>query len=180
MTDVQDTTEPAREQADRALARFTDGFSWLRRASVWHSPAEHGLAYEDVTFPAQDGVLLEGWYIPAPGSGKLIIANHPTGSDHGHARPRHDAAACQARSWQDEADLIVRNARVTTLQDSSPEAEAFVMRRQKFLAVGTEAETMRLAGDGSRTWRGEGRQRRPRPHPPALKCAVIWPNSGYR
>jgi hypothetical protein len=24
------------------------------------------------------------------------------------------------------------------------------------------------------------RQRRPRPHPPALKCALIWPNSGYR
>src|SRR5580704_15786472 len=27
----------------------------------------------------------------------------------------------------------------------------------------------------SRTWRGEGRQRRPRPHPPAPKCALIWP-----
>jgi hypothetical protein len=24
------------------------------------------------------------------------------------------------------------------------------------------------------------RQRRPRPHPPALKCALIWPSSGYR
>ena len=24
------------------------------------------------------------------------------------------------------------------------------------------------------------RQRRPGPHPPALKCALIWPNSGYR
>src|SRR5580692_1793647 len=32
----------------------------------------------------------------------------------------------------------------------------------------------------SRTWRGEGRQRRPRPHPPALKCSLIRPNSGYR
>jgi predicted amidohydrolase YtcJ len=49
---------------------------------------------------------------------------------------------------------------VTALQGSSPEAEAFVMRRQKFLAVGTEAETMRLAGDASMTWRREGRQRR--------------------
>ena len=79
MTDVQDTTEPAREQADRALARFTDGFSWLRRASVWHSPAEHGLAYEDVTFPAQDGVLLEGWYIPAPRVGQADHRQPPHG-----------------------------------------------------------------------------------------------------
>ena len=79
MTNVQDKTETAQEQADEALRRFADGFSWLRRAPVLHSPSEHGLEYEDVTFPARDGVPLEGWFIPAPGSGKLIIANHPMG-----------------------------------------------------------------------------------------------------
>jgi pimeloyl-ACP methyl ester carboxylesterase len=79
MTDVQDATQTAQEQADEALRRFADGFSWLRRAPVLHSPSEHGLDYEDVTFPARDGVPLEGWFIPAPGSGKLIIANHPMG-----------------------------------------------------------------------------------------------------
>jgi pimeloyl-ACP methyl ester carboxylesterase len=79
VTDVQDKTESPQEQADGALRRFADGFSWLRRAPVLHSPAEHGLDYEDVTFPARDGVPLEGWFIPAPGSGKLIIANHPMG-----------------------------------------------------------------------------------------------------
>ena len=79
MTGVQDKTETAQEQADEALRRFADGFSWLRRAPVLHSPSEHGLEYEDVTFPARDGVPLEGWFIPAPGSGKLIIANHPMG-----------------------------------------------------------------------------------------------------
>jgi len=79
MTDVQGKTETAQEQADEALRRFADGFSWLRRAPVLHSPSEHGLEYEDVTFPARDGVPLEGWFIPAPGSGKLIIANHPMG-----------------------------------------------------------------------------------------------------
>jgi hypothetical protein len=30
-----------------------------------------------VSFPSRDGVPLEGWFIPAPGSGRLIIANHP-------------------------------------------------------------------------------------------------------
>jgi uncharacterized protein len=79
MTDIQDKTESAQEQADEALRRFADGFSWLRRAPVLHSPSEHGLDYEDITFPARDGVPLEGWFIPAPGSGQLIIANHPMG-----------------------------------------------------------------------------------------------------
>jgi hypothetical protein len=46
---------------------------------VLHSPSEYGLEYEDVSFPARDGVPLDGWFIPAPGSGKLVIANHPMG-----------------------------------------------------------------------------------------------------
>jgi hypothetical protein len=46
---------------------------------VLHWPSEHRLDYEDITFPAHDGVPLDGWFIRAPGSGKLIIANHPMG-----------------------------------------------------------------------------------------------------
>ena len=79
MTDIQDRTGSSREQADEALQRFADGFSYLRRSPVLHSLAKRGLDYEDITFPARDGVPLEGWFIPAPGSGKLIIANHPMG-----------------------------------------------------------------------------------------------------
>jgi uncharacterized protein len=79
MTGVQDKTGSTHEQTDEALQRFADGFSYLRRSPVLHSPSEHGLEYEDVTFPAHDGVPLEGWFIPAPGSSKLIIANHPMG-----------------------------------------------------------------------------------------------------
>jgi len=44
----------------------------------------------------------------------------------------------------DEADLVVRNARVTTLHGNSPEAEAFAVRGEKFVAVGDEAEVMPL------------------------------------
>jgi len=90
VTDVQDKTESPQEQADEALRRFADGFSWLRRAPVLHSPAEHGLDYEDVTFPARDGVPLEGWFIPAPGSGKLIIANHPMGFSRSGMPTQHE------------------------------------------------------------------------------------------
>ena len=31
---------------------------------------------EDVFFPAQDGVTVEGWFIPAD-SDRLIVCNHP-------------------------------------------------------------------------------------------------------
>ena len=67
------------EQSDELLQRFADGFSYLRRAPVLHSPSECALEFEIVTFPAHDGIPLEGWFIPASGSKKLIIANHPMG-----------------------------------------------------------------------------------------------------
>jgi uncharacterized protein len=70
---------PTEEQIDRLLQGMTDSFAQQLRAPILHSPAEHRLDYEDVTFPALDGVPLEGWFIPAAGSDKLIIANHPMG-----------------------------------------------------------------------------------------------------
>ncbi|KAL2210549.1 alpha/beta-hydrolase [Sarocladium strictum] len=44
---------------------------------ILHHPGEAGLKYEDVFFPAEDGVPLEGWYIPCENSNKIIIVNHP-------------------------------------------------------------------------------------------------------
>ncbi|MFD5746086.1 alpha/beta hydrolase family protein [Streptomyces sp. NPDC127033] len=74
----------AAEPADAAdsealLTQFADAFSFTQRSPILHTPDEHGLDYEDVTFPARDGVPLEGWFIPARGSDKVIIANHPMG-----------------------------------------------------------------------------------------------------
>lgn len=68
-------------EIDRLLAQFAEGFATLdrHRAPVAHSPAEAGLDHEDVTFPSADGVPLDGWFVPATGSDKLIIANHPMG-----------------------------------------------------------------------------------------------------
>src|SRR5450755_5139252 len=56
MTDVKEKTESTKQQNDEALQRFSDGFSSPPRSPVLHSPSEHGLKYEDVTFPAHDGV----------------------------------------------------------------------------------------------------------------------------
>lgn len=35
------------------------------RQRLWATPGDLGLAYEDVHFPAQDGIRLSGWFIPA-------------------------------------------------------------------------------------------------------------------
>ncbi|MET8706697.1 alpha/beta hydrolase [Streptomyces californicus] len=64
---------PAPETIASNLAQ---GFAYTRRVPVLRRPDEYGLAYEDVTFPSQDGTPLEGWFIPAD-SDKLVIANHP-------------------------------------------------------------------------------------------------------
>ncbi|WP_122619073.1 prolyl oligopeptidase family serine peptidase [Streptomyces sp. Tu 4128] len=64
---------PSPETIAKSLAQ---GFAYTRRVPVLRRPDEYGLAYEDVTFPSQDGTPLEGWFIPAD-SDKLVIANHP-------------------------------------------------------------------------------------------------------
>lgn len=65
------------EQIGEILDAIAGSFRESLRSPILHSPAEAGLAYEDVSFPSQDGVPLEGWFIPAEGSEKIIIANHP-------------------------------------------------------------------------------------------------------
>ena len=67
------------EQVDQILQAMADSFGQQLRSPILHWPSEQGLDYQDVTFPALDGVPLEGWFIPAAGSDKLIIANHPMG-----------------------------------------------------------------------------------------------------
>jgi uncharacterized protein len=108
MTDVQDTAVRTRDQNDEALQRFADGFASPRRSPVLHWPSEHGLDYEDVTFLAHDGVPLEAWFIPAPGSSKLIIANHPLGFSRSgtptHLQPWHADWAPSGNGF--EVDLV--------------------------------------------------------------------------
>ena len=69
----------AEPRISAVLSRIADGFAQQLRSPVLHSPSEQDLAYEDVSFPSRDGVPLEGWFIPASGSRRLIIANHPMG-----------------------------------------------------------------------------------------------------
>ena len=79
MSEGHQTPAPTGAQIDHILQAMADSFGQQLRSPVLHSPAEQDLDYQDVTFPALDGVPLEGWLIPAAGSDKLIIANHPMG-----------------------------------------------------------------------------------------------------
>ena len=76
---VSRAESPGDHRIDRILDAMADSFGQQLRSPILHSPAEQNLEYEDVTFPSADGVPLEGWFIPADGSDKLIIANHPMG-----------------------------------------------------------------------------------------------------
>jgi dienelactone hydrolase len=53
------------------------------RQPLWMTPADLGLAYENVQFPAQDGVRLSGWFIPvvstSPRKGATIVLAHGWG-----------------------------------------------------------------------------------------------------
>ncbi|WP_028003324.1 alpha/beta hydrolase family protein [Sinorhizobium meliloti] len=66
-----------REETEKTLQALAEGVRTWRRAPILHCPHEEGLEYEDVFFPSEDGIPLEGWFIPRSGSDEMIIANHP-------------------------------------------------------------------------------------------------------
>lgn len=79
---AQPSQEPntlSEEQISLVLKGIADGFKNQLRAPLLSTPADVGLAFEEVTFPALDGVPLEAWFIPKQSSQKLIIVNHPRG-----------------------------------------------------------------------------------------------------
>ncbi len=49
-----------------------------------YKPGDFGLKYEDVRFKTEDGLVLAGWFVPAPkGSDRTIIVHHGLGSNAG-------------------------------------------------------------------------------------------------
>ena len=73
------------------IDQLAQGVSFSSRTPILKRPSDYGLAYEDVFFPAMDGVMLDGWFIPASQSNKLIICNHFIGANRygypGHLEP---------------------------------------------------------------------------------------------
>ncbi|KAF5020952.1 hypothetical protein F66182_6998 [Fusarium sp. NRRL 66182] len=65
------------EQIRATIKTVVDGFRTWPLAPIIHYPDDYGLEFEDIYFPADDGIPLEGWFLPCKGSNKIIIANHP-------------------------------------------------------------------------------------------------------
>jgi hypothetical protein len=65
---------------DTKSAAFINGLADLMahstRTPILRWPNEYGMQYEEIFFPALDGVTIEGWFIPG-NSDRLIICNHP-------------------------------------------------------------------------------------------------------
>lgn len=56
------------------------------------------------------------------------------------------------------ADLVITNARITTLDHGNPAADAVAIKNGRFLAVGSRADVIRLAGDETRRIDAGGRR----------------------
>lgn len=60
----------------RVIAKyFADSMTKPGKSLVFGNPKDFGLAYEDVTFKANDGVALSGWLIKG-GKNKVIVQSH--------------------------------------------------------------------------------------------------------
>ena len=76
---------------------------WFKNALLFHpntvvdaTPADYGLAYEDVRFGGQDGTLLHGWYISGPGEMVFVWFHGNAGNIRTrleHVRVMHDRVA---------------------------------------------------------------------------------------
>src|SRR5271155_1584025 len=60
--------------------------------------------------------------------------------------------AAAAAAEGPDADLVVFNAKVYTVDSRAPKAEAFAVKASRFLAVGSNAEIKTLIGKGTQTF----------------------------
>ncbi|GJN72755.1 Esterase/lipase [Purpureocillium lilacinum] len=76
-TKVESNSGPIPEAMGQLVETYAQLFKNGQRSPILRRPDEYGMKYEDIFFPSLDGTILQGWFIPAANSKKLIIANHP-------------------------------------------------------------------------------------------------------
>lgn len=77
MSQTLQTVASDEERAQGLIQGIVAAFRQQPRSPLLATPALLGLPFENITFPSEDGVPLEAWFIPKEGSKKLVIANHP-------------------------------------------------------------------------------------------------------
>jgi len=61
-----------------------ENFIYFPDRVLTSTPARAGLAYEAVTFMADDGVRLSGWYVPAPNARATLLFSHGNAGNISH------------------------------------------------------------------------------------------------
>jgi len=74
--DTKATTVMTDTKSEEFINGMADLMAHSTRTPVLRWPNEYGMDYEEIFFPAMDGVTIEDWFIPAA-SDKLLIFNHP-------------------------------------------------------------------------------------------------------
>ena len=104
-TEKQQMTTMSEEEKTQLVKKTAKGFESSFRSPILKTPGDYGIAFESVTFQAQDGVPLEAWFIPRPGSTKLIIANHPRWFNR-YGCPTHIEPWRSLGSWADAGNTV--------------------------------------------------------------------------
>ena len=71
------------------------------REGKFVTPWELGIPYEEVGFRTEDGLLLLGWWLPAPQAKRTVIALH------GHRGARHHCVGIGAALWRRGANVLL-------------------------------------------------------------------------
>ncbi|EFY93667.1 Esterase/lipase [Metarhizium acridum CQMa 102] len=71
------SANPIPEAVSQLVETYAQLFKNGQRSPILRRPSEYGHGYKDIFLPWLDGTILQGWFIPAANSKKLIIANHP-------------------------------------------------------------------------------------------------------
>ena len=152
-----------REQEDAMIDQIAKGVSYSFRTPILRRPSDYGLEYEDIFFPAMDGVVLDGWFIPAEGSDKLIICNHFIGANRygypGHLEP-----------WTSQGGFEVNFIEAyKALHDAGYNVLAYDLRGHGHSAQGAG----NITGVGAIEWRDViGSVRYAREHMPQARIAL--------
>jgi len=76
--DVSAQKDPTTDQKNaEAIEGMAEMMAHSLRSPIMRTPDQYGMEYKDIFFPSTDGVTIEGWFIPAKNSKKLIICNQP-------------------------------------------------------------------------------------------------------
>lgn len=83
-------TQEMSEQSKQAMQMMLHTMGEASRTPIMRRPSDYDMEYEDVFFPAMDGTVIEGWFIPGD-SDNVIVFNHFKGANRygfpGHIEP---------------------------------------------------------------------------------------------